>query len=164
MEPFKNQLHVVSGLEASRPATAAAAITCVRRGASERIAGAQCRSDSLSPRRLWIRSSLRRSVRIRSLPSLELGIEDTSYTRRLRRRYACSYMNTVSWRLRRNRFRWNETRWPFSNVCSATAARPEQRLARRKEDRSILDSVTGDVARIGKNIGPSDRAARRVSG
>ena len=35
---------------------------------------------------------------------------------------------------------------------------PAERLARIQEDRSILDSVTEDVARLLKGLGPSDRA------
>jgi len=34
---------------------------------------------------------------------------------------------------------------------------PEERAARREQDRSILDSVTHSMARFQKDLGPSDR-------
>ena len=47
----------------------------------------------------------------------------------------------------RRRCRWKSIRASCSSACSATAARPAQRLAQVREDRSILDSVTGGGGR-----------------
>ena len=91
------------------------------------------------------------------LPSLELGIEDTSYTGVCDDGYSGAYMNTISWATPRKPLPMERNPLVVFERLFGDGSTAEQRLARRKEDRSILDSVTHDVARLGKVIGPSDR-------
>ena len=92
------------------------------------------------------------------MPSLELGIEDTSYTGVCDDGYSCSYMNTISWATPRKPLPMERNPLVVFERMFGDGSTAEQRIARRKQDRSILDSVTHDVARLGKIIGPSDRS------
>jgi len=159
MEPFRNQLHVVSGLEAKpagdgsggdhmRSAAAYLSATPPQRNAGQN-AYLTTTIDQLITQKIGQDSPL---------PSLELGIEDTSYTGVCDDGYACSYMNTISWATAKKPLPMERNPLAVFERLFGDGSTTEQRLARRKEDRSILDSVTGDVARINKSIGPGDRA------
>src|SRR6185295_4679819 len=71
--------------------------------------------------------------------------------------YSCAYMNTLSWQtptrplpmeinprvLFERMFGWESTK--------------DQRLARLRADRSVLDVVTADLSDLSRAVGPSDR-------
>jgi hypothetical protein len=90
------------------------------------------------------------------LPSIELAIEEVGLN--CGSGYGCAYYNTISWR--------NPTLpLPMENSPQVVFERlfgdgstSAQRLNRKKEDRSILDSVTEKVARLQSKLDPSDRA------
>jgi len=92
-------------------------------------------------------------------PSIELATEDfTGYVGGCDTQYACAYMNTLSWA--------NETtplpmeinpRVTFERMFGR-AGTAEQRLARMKTDKSILDSVRADVQELQGGLGPRDRS------
>src|SRR5215471_15096187 len=90
------------------------------------------------------------------LPSIELAIEEVGLN--CGSGYGCAYYNTISWR--------NPTLpLPMENSPQVVFERlfgdgstSAQRLNRKKEDRSILDSVTDKVARLQSKLDPSDRA------
>src|SRR5262249_7504387 len=91
------------------------------------------------------------------LPSLELGIRDTSYTGVCDDGYSCSYLNTISWPTPRKPRPMERNPLVVFERLFGDGSTAEQRRVRRQEDRSILDSVTHDVARLGKVIGAGDR-------
>ena len=64
-------------------------------------------------------------------------------------------------RRRPRRCRWSATRRSSSSGCSATAARPRSASARKREDRSILDSVLADS--VGAAARPRPRATSPAS-
>jgi len=159
MEPYKNQLHVVSGLEA-KPAGDGSGGDHMRSAAAYLSGTPPVRNAGQNA---YLATTLDQVIAQKvgqdsPLPSLELGIEDTSYTGVCDDGYACSYMNTISWAAPKKPLPMERNPLAVFERLFGDGSTTEQRLARRKEDRSILDSVTGDVARIGKNIGPSDRA------
>jgi hypothetical protein len=93
------------------------------------------------------------------LRSLEVATEDfTGYIGGCDPAYACAYFNTLSW--------ISETEpLPMEinprNVFERMFGRPgtaAQRLERLRTGRSILDSVTDDLVRLERDVGPSDRA------
>jgi hypothetical protein len=159
LEPFKNQLHVVSGLEA-QPAGDGSGGDHMRCAAAYLSATPPIRNAGQNA---YLATTLDQMIAQKigqdsPLPSLELGIEDTSYTGVCDDGYACSYMNTISWATSRKPLPMERNPLAVFERLFGDGSTAEQRLARRKEDRSILDSVTGDVARINKVIGPGDRA------
>ena len=159
LEPFRNQLHVVSGLEA-KPAGDGSGGDHMRSAAAYLSGTPPVRNAGQNA---YLATTLDQVIAQKigqdsPLQSLELGIEDTSYTGVCDDGYACSYMNTISWASAKKPLPMERNPLAVFERLFGDGSTPEQRLARRKEDRSILDSVTGDVARIGKNIGPNDRA------
>ena len=92
------------------------------------------------------------------LASLELGMESSEVLGACESSYSCAYYNTISWRT-------PTTPLPMENRPRAVFERlfgdsgitdPEERLARIQENRSILDLVTQDVARLLKRLNPGD--------
>jgi hypothetical protein len=92
-------------------------------------------------------------------PSLEIGTEDlTGYVGACDVGYSCAYMNTIAWK---------SPTTPMPLECNPRVVfermfgRPgstEQRVARMKQNRSILDSVRGDVTSLERGLGARDRA------
>jgi hypothetical protein len=91
--------------------------------------------------------------------SLEAATEDfTGYIGGCDPGYACAYFNTLSWR--------SETEpLPMEinprNLFERMFGRPgtaAQRLERMRTGRSILDSVSGDLGRLTREVGPQDRS------
>ena len=90
------------------------------------------------------------------LPSLEIGLE-TPMIGACESAYSCVYYNTISWR-------GPETPLPMENRPRAVFERlvgdstdPEERTARIRENRSILDLVSQDLKRLLRSVGQSDR-------
>jgi hypothetical protein len=158
LEQFRNQLHVVSGLEA-RPAgdgsggdhmrSAAAYLSCAppRRNIGQN-AYLGITVDQLIAQKIGQDTPL---------PSMQVGIEDTSYAGICDDGYACAYMNTISWATPTKPLPMQRNPLVVFERLFGDGSTSEQRAARQKEDRSILDSITHDVARLGRVIGPSDR-------
>jgi hypothetical protein len=91
-------------------------------------------------------------------PSLEIGTEDlTGYVGACDVGYSCAYMNTISWKS-------PTTPMPLETnprvVFERMFGRPgstEERVARMRQNRSILDSVRGDVNSLERGLGARDR-------
>ena len=90
--------------------------------------------------------------------SLEIGTEDlTGYVGACDVGYSCAYMNTISWKS-------PTTPMPLETnprvVFERLFGRPgstEERVARMRQNRSILDSVRGDVSSLERGLGARDR-------
>jgi len=90
------------------------------------------------------------------LPSLEIGLE-TPMIGACESAYSCVYYNTLSWK-------GPETPLPMENRPRAVFERlvgdstdPANRLVRIEENRSILDLVAQDLARLMRSVGQADR-------
>lgn len=92
------------------------------------------------------------------LPSLQLAIEDVgSLNGTCDYRYSCVYANTISWASPTTPLPMEiDPRVVFEQMFGEGAT-PEERLARRRQDRSILDTVIGEVSRLRAGLDPSDR-------
>ncbi len=93
------------------------------------------------------------------LPSLELAMEQTYLIGNCDNGYSCVYTNSISWRTPTspNPHETNP-RIVFQRLFG-DGGTVEQRLAQTKENRSILDWVTGDIAALQKRLGPADRSS-----
>lgn len=92
------------------------------------------------------------------LDSLELCTDPSDQVGSCDNGYSCLYVNTISWKspttpnpMERN------PRVVFERLFGEESE-TEARLKRMKADASILDTVTGDLSALGRQIGPSDRA------
>jgi hypothetical protein len=94
------------------------------------------------------------------LDSLQVGIETNDVLGTCAQRYSCAYGNTVSWRNPTTPIPMeNNPRALFERLFGASdSTDTKARLAYLQRDRSILDSVTAEIGRFQKGIGPIDRA------
>ena len=92
------------------------------------------------------------------LPSLELTLENSFLVGNCDNGYNCVYVNTLSWSSPTTPLPMeNNPRAVFERLFGDGGTVDERRAAMRR-DRSILDSVTDDMARLVRSLGASDRA------
>ena len=93
------------------------------------------------------------------LPSLELGLQDVRMAGGCDSGYSCAYSNTVSWSS-------PTTPLPYENNPSRVFSRlfgdgdttdPAVRAVRARQNRSLLDFVRDDAARLRATLGAGDR-------
>ncbi|HIC57198.1 MAG TPA: DUF1552 domain-containing protein, partial [Acidobacteria bacterium] len=91
------------------------------------------------------------------LPSLELAIDLDFLVGNCENGYSCVYMNTVAWRTATTPLPMeNNPRVVFERLFGDGGTRDE-RLAELRKDRSILDSVTTDLAHLERDLGKADQ-------
>ncbi|HEX4999998.1 MAG TPA: DUF1552 domain-containing protein [Terriglobia bacterium] len=90
------------------------------------------------------------------LPSIQLAIENDD-TGGCHYGYACVYMGPISWASPTKPLPMiRDPRTVFDQLFGG-AGTPAQRARRLQTDRSILDWITDEVARLKNNLGPTDR-------
>src|SRR5215468_3739187 len=94
------------------------------------------------------------------LPSIELAIEDVSLS--CGAGYGCAYFNTISWRTPTVPLPMENSPQVVFEKLFGDGGTTEQRLARKREDRSILDAITEETLGLKKDLPASDKA--RVDG
>src|SRR5215472_7021600 len=95
------------------------------------------------------------------LPSIQLCIEMVDASGACDYGYACVYADTISWASPTTPLPMTlDPRMAFENLFGEGGT-PEERRKRQQTNRSILDWISRDVARLQKDLGPSDR--RRLS-
>ncbi|HLG58269.1 MAG TPA: DUF1552 domain-containing protein [Vicinamibacterales bacterium] len=92
-------------------------------------------------------------------PSLELATEDfTGYIGGCDTQFACAYMNTITWKTPTTPLPMEiNPRVVFERMFGQPGT-SSQRLERLRRNRSILDSVTGDVSDLERGLGARDRS------
>jgi hypothetical protein len=91
------------------------------------------------------------------LPSLELGTEDTGLVGVCDVGYSCAYMNSISWRTPTQPLPMEINPRVVFERLFGDGSNAADRLARKQEDRSILDSITGEVSHLETGLGTGDR-------
>jgi hypothetical protein len=161
LEPFREQLLVLSGLAqmngralgdgpGDHAREGATWLTGVHPKRSESDIRAGISADQIAARELGKQTQL---------ASLEISLEAPTLAGTCDQNYSCAYTNTVSWRT-------PTTPLPMETSARAVFERlfgegdstdPEARLAALKEQRSILDYVSGSIDRLETRLGPGDR-------
>jgi hypothetical protein len=91
------------------------------------------------------------------LPSLQLCIEAVDASGACDYGYACVYADTISWASPTTPLPMTlDPRMAFETLFG-DGVTPQERADRQRVNRSILDRITLDVARLKKDLGPSDR-------
>ncbi len=157
LEPFRDRLNVISGLGHRAADTTAVHslspttwLSGVRPKATQGVdAYAGVTADQVAALQIGQDTIL---------PSMELATEDHSgLIGSCDRDYGCIYMNTLSWRTPTTPMPMEiNPRKVFERMFGQGGSATE-RLARIKEDKSILDAITRDVASLQLQLGPSDR-------
>jgi hypothetical protein len=161
LEPFRDRLCIVSGLEAKTAGPAAGESGGDHsRSAAAFLSGA--RPKHTSGMDVHLDTTLDQVIAKKIgqdtlLPSIELGIEDVGYTGICGYGYSCAYVDTISWASPTTPLPMEVNPQVVFERLFGDGSNAAQRVARREEDRSILDSITHDVARFQKVIGASDR-------
>jgi len=151
LAPFKNQLTVVSGLNnagVGHPGAASAFLTDVRaKGGANILAGVSM--DQFIAQKIG---------QDNKMPSLELGLESLAMVGDCENAN-CGYLTTLAYSTPTPPLpAETNPREVFERLFGdPESTTPEKRLARIKSNRSLLDSVTVDVADLQRRLGNSDR-------
>jgi hypothetical protein len=160
LEPFRNQVNVVSGL--AHPYVAGAGGADVSAGANHTRAAAVFLTGAAPER--GVRAHVGVSVdqvaarhigQDTPLPSLELSIEEAVLA--CEASFSCAYRNSISWKSPTDPLPMqNNPRLVFEKLFGDGSSDAERR-ARRQESRSLLDSVRDQVATLQGDLAPADR-------
>src|SRR5579864_2287193 len=89
------------------------------------------------------------------LPSLELSIEDVSLS--CGAGLACAYMNTLAWKTATTPLPMENNPQVVFERLFGDGSNNADRLSRKQQSRSLLDSVMDQVASLQRELPPSDR-------
>ncbi len=151
---FRNQMLVLSGLKATwNRAHAGASGTfltgATRGGRSETEILAETSMDQLLAREFG---------KSTQLASLELSMDGTSNAGECTSGLSCAYTHTISWRTPTMPLPMEHNpRAVFERLFGDSGTEPAARLARMRESKSILDSVTEKLADLKRELGPQDK-------
>ena len=90
------------------------------------------------------------------LPSIELSIEEVALS--CGSGYACAYSNTISWKTPTTPLPMENNPQVVFEKLFGDGSNNADRLARKQQSRSLLDSVMGEMASLQRELPPSDRA------
>jgi hypothetical protein len=157
IEPFKDYVNVVSGLGHKAADTTAVHslspttwLSGVRPKATQGVdALAGITADQIAARAIGQDTVL---------PSLELATEDHSgLIGSCDRDYGCIYMNTLSWRTPTTPLPMEVNPRKVFERMFGDGGSSQDRLARIKEERSLLDAITKEASSLQLQLGPDDR-------
>ena len=163
LEPFRSQLNVLTGLAdkvaVPRPGEgigdhARASATFLTGVHVKKTEGADIRAgvsmDQIAAQQLGAETQL---------ASLELGVDSVETLGACDAGYSCAYTNTIAWRTATTPLPMeNDPRAVFERLFGSTdSTDAAARLARIRQDRSVLDYVGDRVAGLQKTLGPGDR-------
>jgi Protein of unknown function (DUF1552) len=160
LEPFRDRVNVLSGL-------AHHAADRLNDGAGDhsRAAGAflsGCHAKRTEGADLYLgitadQIAARTLGKDNLLASLELKLDDSDIAPLCDEGYTCAYMNTISWSSPTTPLPMeNNPRLVFQRLFGEGQSAAE-RVAQTREDRSILDAVSGSMKRLQSTLGPADR-------
>lgn len=163
LAPFRDRMLVVSGLDQYEAEGRANEISGDHpRACTAWLTGAHAKMTSGADLRAGIsvdQVAAKEFGKYTQLASLEIGLESPEIVGGCEATYACAYYNTISWRNETTPLPMeNRPRAVFERLFGDSAtADPKVRIARTKEDRSILDAVSEDAARLRGRLGSADR-------
>jgi hypothetical protein len=162
LEPFRDHVTILSGLH-SRSAEPPPGAT----GADHWVAAAFLCANK--PRKttgadLYAGTTIDQIIAQRIgtenlMPSMQLAVEDPgSNSSNCGEGYSCTYTNTISWATPMSPLPMELNPQVVFERMFGDGSTPEQRAARRKRDRSVLDSLTSSLSRLRTDVSVSDRA------
>src|SRR5262245_3905832 len=93
-----------------------------------------------------------------AIPSMQLSIETVDQAGGCAYGYSCVYTDSISWASPKQPLPMVRDPRAAFDTLFGVGATPAERAAHRRADKSILDWVTGEVARLQKDLGAGDRA------
>jgi len=160
LEPFRNQLIVVTGLSSHQAEALGDGGGDHSRASGSYLTGVHVKkSDSVVENGISMDQIAARALeRETQLSSLELTADDNSLVGACDVGYSCAYSSTLSWRTPTlPLMAENNPRVVFERLFgSSDSTDAGVRASRLRQDRSILDSVTSRVRQLQQKLGPSD--------
>ncbi len=160
LEPFRNQLLVVTGLANKAAESQGDGGGDHARSAPSYLSGIhplRTEGEDVRAGTTIDQIAARQLGQDTPLPSLELGTEDTGLVGVCDVGYSCAYMNSISWRTPTQPLPMEINPRVVFERLFGDGGNTADRLARKQEDRSILDSITGEVAHLQTGLGTRDR-------
>ncbi len=155
LEKYRNQVCVISNL-AHQAATGADAGSEHARSAAIFLTGGQPQKNGVRVSESVDQVAARVIGQDTPLPSIELAIEDVSLS--CGAGYGCAYFNTVSWRTPTVPLPMENSPQVVFEKFFGDGGTAEQRLSRKREDRSILDSVVEQTLGLKNGLPAADRS------
>src|SRR5580700_8747351 len=161
LEPFRDRTVILSGLHcrsAEPPPGAtgadhwvAACFLCADK--PKKTAGADVRAGKTIDQMI-----AEKIGRENLMPSMQLAVEDPgANSSNCGEGYSCAYTNTISWSTPTQPLPMELNPQVVFERMFGDGSTADQRSARRKRDRSILDSLTGSLSRLRSDVGAGDR-------
>jgi hypothetical protein len=159
LEKYRDRLCVISNLahQAARGADAGAEHA---RSAAIFLSGGQPQKNSVRVGVTVDQIAAEHIGQDTPLPSIELAIEDVSLS--CGAGYGCAYFNTIAWRTPTVPLPMENSPQVVFEKLFGDGGTTEQRLTRKREDRSILDAIMEETLGLKKDLPASDKA--RVDG
>ncbi len=163
LAPFRNQMTVISGLNCIPPPGTRAGDGVHARASTRFLTDVY---PKITPSGGEIRAGIsmdqilaKEMGKHTQLASLEMAIESTQSAGACDQGYACDYTSTICWRGETTPLPMeNNPRAVFERLFGDTGSTDQKaRLSRIQQDRSILDSVVSEVARLQQSLGQGDR-------
>ncbi|MEP7309591.1 MAG: DUF1552 domain-containing protein [Acidobacteriota bacterium] len=154
LEPFRDHLVVVSGTNEPSEGTHSRSVSAFLSGsAPKRTEAEDVRVGTTIDQ--MIAGKIGADTQF---SSLGLAIEDvTGYIGACDTGYSCAYQNTMSWKTPTMPLPMETNPRVVFERLFGRPGTPAQRLARRRLDASILDSVRDDAAELNRGLGPRDK-------
>ena len=93
-----------------------------------------------------------------AIPSMQLCIESVDHSGGCEYNYSCAYTDAISWASPSEPLPMlRDPRAVFDTLFGAGAT-PEDRARRRREDKSVLDTIVASIDRMKRQLGAADRA------
>jgi len=93
-----------------------------------------------------------------AIPSMQLSIETVDHSGGCEYNYSCAYTDAISWASPSEPLPMlRDPRAVFDTLFGAGAT-PEDRARRRREDKSVLDTIVASIDRMKRQLGAADRA------
>ena len=155
LEKYRNQVSVISNL-CHKAATGADAGAEHARSAAIFLTGGSPQKNAVKVGESVDQIAARAIGQDTPLPSIELAIEDVSLS--CGAGYGCAYFNTVSWRTATVPLPMENSPQVVFEKLFGDGGSAEQRLSRKREDRSILDSIVEQTLGLKNGLPAGDRA------
>ncbi len=154
LEPFRDSVTVVTDLDRPLAGTHAVSTGTWLTGAAPKRTEAEDFIANTSLDQVIANQIGRDSV----FPSFEIATEDlTGYVGACDVGYSCAYMNTISWKSPTSPMPMETNpRVVFERMFGRPGSASE-RMTRLRQNRSILDSVKGDVSSLERGLGARDK-------
>jgi Protein of unknown function (DUF1552) len=160
LEPFKQQLVIVSGLANKAAESQGDGGGDHARSGPSFLSGVHPKRTEGEDVRAGITVDQIAAQHISQdtpLPSLELGTEDTGLVGVCDVGYSCAYMNSIAWRSPSLPLPMEINPRVVFERLFGDGSNAAERAQRKTEDRSILDSVTREAAQLNSGLGQRDR-------